>query len=210
MCKSVQSSFDNCSINTVYLCTLKLKWLGKGLLSLTKYGPISRTAVFLVYSQKRYLMKYVMFMGTKKLSFSSVTRWCKKFKSGVDSVKDAPHARCPKTATSQKIVEKVKNLVATYARFTTRHIAKCVSISVGAAHTILRRDLKMRRISARWIPHLLTKEQKLARVRIVKQLLKQRKPKTLHSKMHHEHQKGNVCNFLYKSRSCYSDCCTKG
>ena len=50
MCKSVQSSFDNCSINTVYSCRLKLKWLGKGLLSLTKYGPISRTAVYLVYN----------------------------------------------------------------------------------------------------------------------------------------------------------------
>ena len=50
MCKSVRSSFDNCSINTVYSCTLKLKWLGKGLLSLTKYGPISRIAVFLVYN----------------------------------------------------------------------------------------------------------------------------------------------------------------
>ena len=97
----------------------------------------------------------------------------RNFKSGVDSVEDAPHARRPKTATSQKIVEKVTNLVATDARFTTRHIAKCVGISVGAAHTILRRDLKMRRISARWIPHLVTKEQKLARVRIAKQLLKQ-------------------------------------
>ena len=31
-------------------------------------------------------------------------RWCKKFKSGVESVEDAPHARRPKTATSQKIV----------------------------------------------------------------------------------------------------------
>ena len=49
MCKSVQSSFDN--------CILKLKRLGKDLLSLTKYGPISRTAVFLVYRRKRYLMK---------------------------------------------------------------------------------------------------------------------------------------------------------
>ena len=74
--------------------------------------------------------------GNKKLSFSSITWWCKKFKSGVDSVKDAPHARRPKTATSQKIVEKVKNLVATDARFTTSHITKCVGISVGAAHTI--------------------------------------------------------------------------
>ena len=112
-------------------------------------------------------------MGTTNFLFSSATRWCKKFKSGVDSVEDAPHARRPKTATSQKIVEKVMNLVATDARFTTRDIAKCVGISVGAAHTILRRDLKMRRISARRIPHLVTKEQKLARVRIAKQLLKQ-------------------------------------
>ena len=72
-----------------------------------------------------------------------------------------------------KIVEKVANLVATNARFKTRHIAKYVGISVGAAHTILRRDLKMRRISARWIPHLVTKEQKLAQVRIANQFLKQ-------------------------------------
>ena len=72
-----------------------------------------------------------------------------------------------------KLVEKVTNLVATDARFRTRHIANCVGISVGAAHTILRRDLKMRRISARGIPHPVTKEQKLARVRIAKQLLKQ-------------------------------------
>ena len=118
-------------------------------------------------------MKYAVFIGTTNFLFSSVTRWCKKFKSGVDSVENAPHALRPKTATLQKMVERVKNLVATDARFTTRHIAKCVGISVGAAHTVLRRDLKMRKISARWILHLVTKEQKLARVRIAKQLLKQ-------------------------------------
>ena len=83
-----------------------------------------------------------------------------KSKSGVDSVEDAPHARHPKTTTSQKIVERVTNLVATDARFTARHIAKCIGISVEAAHTILRCDLQMRRISARWIPHLVTKEKK--------------------------------------------------
>ena len=118
-------------------------------------------------------MKYFVFMGTLNFLFSSITRWCKKFKSDVDSVEDAPHARRSKTATLQKIVEKLTNVVATDARFTTRHIAKCVGISVGAAHRIPRRDLKMRRISARWKPRLVTKEQKLARVRIAKHLLKQ-------------------------------------
>ena len=93
-----------------------------------------------------------MFMGTTNFLFSSVTRWCKKFKNGIDSVEGEPHARHPLTATLQKIVEKVTNLVATDARFTTRHTAKCIGISVGAAHTILRHDLKMRKMSARWIP----------------------------------------------------------
>ena len=44
--------------------------------------------------------------GNNKLSFSSVTWWCKKFKSDVDSVEDAPHARRPKTATLQKKLKK--------------------------------------------------------------------------------------------------------
>jgi hypothetical protein len=55
----------------------------------------------------------------------------------------------PKTATSPKIIVKVKDLIATNARFTTRYIAKCVGISIGAAHTISRRDLNMRLISTR-------------------------------------------------------------
>jgi hypothetical protein len=89
----------------------------------------------------------------------------------VHSVKDAPHTRCSKTATSPKIVEKLKDLIATDARFTTRYIVKCVGISVGAAHKILRHDLKMRRKNARWIPYLFTKQQKFAWIIISKQLL---------------------------------------
>jgi hypothetical protein len=100
--------------------------LGKCLLSLTKYGQICR-----VY-------------WNNELSFSSVTLWCKTFKSSVDSVKDAPHARRPKTATSPKMVEKVNCVIAIDAKFTTRYIAKCFGISVGADHTILRRDLNIR------------------------------------------------------------------
>jgi hypothetical protein len=76
--------------------------------------------------------------GNNELSISSVTRWCKTFQRGFDSVKDAPHARSPKTATSPKMVNKVKDSIATDARFSTRYIAKCIGISVEAAHTILK------------------------------------------------------------------------
>jgi hypothetical protein len=70
----------------------------------------------------------------------------------VDSVKDAPHARCPKTATSPTMVEKIKDLIATDERFTTLYIAKCVGISGGAARTILKNEKDAR---------CLTKEQQL-------------------------------------------------
>jgi hypothetical protein len=40
------------------------------------------------------------------------------------------------------MVEKVKDLIAFDAKFTIRYIAKCVGISVGASHTMLRLDLQ--------------------------------------------------------------------
>jgi hypothetical protein len=128
------------------------------ILSLTKYGPISRTAVFLLYRETTYLRKYVVLMGTMNFLFHLSHGCVRKFKSGVDSVKDIPHARRPKTATSPKMVKKVN------ARFITRYIAKCVSISVGASYSIIRRDLKRRRKSVRSIPHLFTKEKKTCSV----------------------------------------------
>ena len=118
--------------------------MGKGLLSLTKIRSYIKNRCILGKQAKDIFNEICRVYGNNKLSFSSVTRWCKKFKSSVDSVEDAPHTHCPKTATSQKIVEKVTNLVAINARFTTRHIAKCLDISVEAAQTLLRRDLKMR------------------------------------------------------------------
>lgn len=96
-----------------------------------------------------------------------------KFKCGLISTEDALHARRTKTATSVKMVAQVKEIVNTDARYTTRQIASIVGISLGAAHTILKRDLKMRKICARWIPHLPTDEQKKARLQCAKLLLKQ-------------------------------------
>jgi hypothetical protein len=69
------------------------------------------------------------------------------------------------------MVEKVKDLIATDARFTTRYIAKCVGNSVGAAHTILRHGLRMRLISASWVPHRLASPYKRVKTCSGKNLL---------------------------------------
>ena len=69
--------------------------------------------------------------GNNECSFSSVTRWCKKFKSVNDSVKNATYAHRPKNAISPQILKKFdKKWIETDAMFTTMHIAKYVGISV--------------------------------------------------------------------------------
>ena len=45
-------------------------------------------------------------------------------------------------------------------RSTTRHIGQILGISHTGVHIILRDDLKMTKVSARWVPRLLTPEQK--------------------------------------------------
>ena len=52
-----------------------------------------------------------------------------------------------------------------------RDIARKVGISLSTVHLILKKHLKVRKISARWVPHLLTDEQKSQRVKVAKKLL---------------------------------------
>jgi histone-lysine N-methyltransferase SETMAR len=46
-----------------------------------------------------------------------------------------------------------------------------VGLSLSTVHFILKKHLKVRQISARWMPHLLTDEQKRQRVKVAKKLL---------------------------------------
>ena len=52
------------------------------------------------------------------------------------------------------------------------NIARFVGISVGSVHAILKQILKVRRLTARWIPRLLTDEQRRQRVKTARELLK--------------------------------------
>ena len=77
----------------------------------------------------------------------------------------------PKSA-SRKEVSKIKEIIeGDDARFTVRDIARKVGISLSTVHLILKKHLKIRKISARWVPHLLTDEQKRHRVKVAEKLL---------------------------------------
>ena len=109
--------------------------------------------------------------GPSCVSYDTVRRWKKKFESGVESIKNAPKSGRPKSASRKEIVSKIKEIIEGDARFTVRDIARKVGISLSTVHLILKKHLKVRKISARLVPHLLTDEQKRQRVKVAKKLL---------------------------------------
>ena len=93
------------------------------------------------------------------VSYDTVRSWKYKFELDVESIKNAPKSDRPKSASRKEIVSKIKKIIEGDARFTVRDIARDVGISLSMVHLILKKHLKVRKIFARWVPHLLTDEQ---------------------------------------------------
>ena len=129
-------------------------------------------------SLKKLMTEISTAFGPSCVSYDTVRRWKKKFESGVESIKkkkkkkkNAPKSYRPKSASRKEIVSKIKEIIEGDARFTVRDIERKVGISLSTVHLILKKHLKVRKISARWVPHLLTDEQKRQRVKVAKKLL---------------------------------------
>ena len=105
------------------------------------------------------------------MSYDTFKRWKNKFESGVESIKNAPKSGRPKFVSSKEIFSKIKEIIEGYVRFTVRDIARKVGISLSTVHLILKKQLKILKKFARWVPHLLTDEQNSQRVKMAKKLL---------------------------------------
>ena len=56
------------------------------------------------------------------------------------------------------------------ARLSVKDIASCTGISEGSVQTILKKRLDLRKVCARWVPHLLTESKR--RLKCARELLK--------------------------------------
>lgn len=110
--------------------------------------------------------------GGYAVSFKTVYRWVARFRSGKYDISDESRSGRDVSVTDHYHVEKVKELLAVDRRYTCEEIANSVGISQGSAHTILTRNLGMRKVAARWVPHCLTQAQIQARLDTARDLLK--------------------------------------
>ena len=105
------------------------------------------------------------------LGRTQVFEWAKRFREGRCDVLDDPRPGRPLTATDPATVIRVEELVREDRRMTIEQIADVVDVSTGAVHQILHESLNMRKVCARWVPKMLTPEQKQARVDTCEELL---------------------------------------
>ena len=66
----------------------------------------------------------------------------------------------------------VKIVVEQDTRLSVKDIASCTGISEDSVRTILKKRLDLKKVCARWVPHLLTEEQKTQRLNCARELLK--------------------------------------
>lgn len=109
--------------------------------------------------------------GDECLSRSRCHEWYKRFKEGRSSCEDDPRSGHPSTSTDDSHVARLNVLVRSDRRLTIREMAEEFNISFGSCQQILTEKLQMRRVAAKFVPRLLTEEQKQHRVQVCQELL---------------------------------------
>ncbi|GFN78594.1 histone-lysine N-methyltransferase SETMAR [Plakobranchus ocellatus] len=102
--------------------------------------------------------------GEGAMSRSRVYQWCTWFGEGRTSLGDEPKSGRPKTSTNEENTTRVDELIRFDRRMKTRKIALKLEIPKSTVHEIVHDTLGYRKVSARWVPKMLTEDHKLQRV----------------------------------------------
>jgi [histone H3]-lysine36 N-dimethyltransferase SETMAR len=102
--------------------------------------------------------------GDKSLKKSAIYNIMKKVKEGKNA-EDLRGINTPKRVRSADVIASVSAAVAADRRVTVRELASNLGLSIGTIDRILHKELGLVKKSARWVPKLLSPEQKLERVR---------------------------------------------
>ncbi|CAH1985567.1 unnamed protein product [Acanthoscelides obtectus] len=118
-------------------------------------------------SQQECLAGLLSVFGNEAPHQSTISRWYGEFKRGRVNLSDEPRVGAPKMAVTQENVDAVRKLIIEDRHVTYREIEASLKISKTSIQKILHEELGVRKLVSRWIPHLLTEEQKAARVNCI-------------------------------------------
>lgn len=106
--------------------------------------------------------------GDECMSKTQIKEWYKRFKDGRTSVDSNPRSGRPSTTTTPDNIERVRLAINEDRRLTVRELECDLGIPKTSVWKILTENLQMVRVCAKFIPKLLTVEQKNLRLEIAR------------------------------------------
>lgn len=102
-------------------------------------------------------------LGDRALPYRTVARWVEAFKRGRVSTADLHRSGRSVSAHKDVSVAVIEQCLMDDRRWTVTELAQHTGIPASTVRRILRQDLKMRKIAAKWVPHHLHETQKWTR-----------------------------------------------
>uniref|UniRef100_A0A1I8IJZ2 SAP domain-containing protein n=1 Tax=Macrostomum lignano TaxID=282301 RepID=A0A1I8IJZ2_9PLAT len=101
---------------------------------------------------------------------STVYRWYSKFRDEAFPPVSAPRTGRPRSTRTAELIETCRALVEEDPKVSVRDLADFLEVGKTTVHEILTEDLHLRNVSAVWVPHALSEENKTARINCAKQI----------------------------------------
>ena len=98
--------------------------------------------------------------GASCMNRVSVFEWHKRFKKGRESVRDYERCGRSKEVRTPELIGQTKNFMDKDRLVSIETISAQFDVSVGTVLTIIREELKMRKICAKFVPRVLRENQK--------------------------------------------------
>ena len=114
---------------------------------------------------------FISVLGEQAPSYPTVARWVARFKEGREDLEDDERIGRPITMTTQTNIELVRAVIEANPFSTYDDIQAETSLCHGTINHIIHDCLKMRKITSRWVPHLLSDQNRADRVRLCREYL---------------------------------------
>ena len=110
------------------------------------------------------------------MGYSTCTRWATEFANGKEAVEDEHRSGAPKPVRSENTIESVRQQIDQDPHSSIRGISSNLDLSYGTVQTIFLGDLTLKKVCARWVPHILTEDRKRQRVLWTRKLIQLLEP----------------------------------
>ena len=102
--------------------------------------------------------------GDSDPSKTTICRWYAEFKRGRTDTEDAERSGQPNEVVTPETIKKVHQIVFENCKLKLHEIADTLKISYGSVYAILHEHLSIWKLLSKWVPRLLTVDQKRQRV----------------------------------------------